>query len=85
MIRRSLASFAAAVVLIGASLPVDARAPLVPSAHVVGNGHPETGTAANLFGAIDLGGAITFNCGTARLDNIFSAAKTITNCPASDF
>src|SRR5258708_2610991 len=78
--RRCLASLTAAFVLIAAAgLPIQAQAALIPSAHVVGNGHPETCTAAALFGAIDLGGAVTFNCGAAPLDIIFSAPKTTTN------
>ncbi|MEP7358679.1 MAG: hypothetical protein ABI847_15640, partial [Anaerolineales bacterium] len=62
---------------VAGSLPVRAHAPLSPAAQVVGNGHPETCTQENLFAALDLGGAITFNCGAAPTAIFFNTAKTI--------
>jgi hypothetical protein len=78
-----LASLVAAILILAAAgLPVEARAPArpvsTPSANVVGDGHPGTCTAAALFAALDLGGAITFNCGAAPLAILFSTAKTVT-------
>src|SRR5258707_8765248 len=81
--RRSLASFAAAVLLlIATGQPVEARSPArpanAPSAHTVGNGHPETCTDTALFAALDLGGSINFNCGALPKSILFGTSKTIT-------
>jgi hypothetical protein len=77
-----LALFVAPALFIAAGLPAEARGPArllsAPSAHVVGNGDPASCTQAALFAALDLGGAITFNCGAASKSILFDTARAIT-------
>ena len=68
----------AALIILAASLPATAQGLLSPSAHVVGHGHPADCTQTALFAALDLGGVITFNCGAAPTDILFTTARTIT-------
>ena len=73
---RRFLSLVTSLAILAASLPATAQSPLGPSAHVVGHGHPADCTQAALFAALDLGGAISFNCGAAPTDILFNTART---------